>query len=232
MAHPSRDEYMSNLGHEDCAICYQPMAQPTRTPCRHYYCLECLQKWLKTNNTCPSCRTILFEKPAEPNAGAQHRDVSAGPSREESFEDYLHRLDGVRPTVPRIASIRPQMIAFESTAMSLLLAVLQSPHYIRAEGDEDLGDCDVQYRFTLDDDDHLWTFDGINYAIRSAATASALDDPMRTYEENRRREWTRSMTIFLDSVDARELDRRVEFLRRADIGRLPQARRLVVSVLY
>ncbi|PIA98755.1 hypothetical protein CB0940_03757 [Cercospora beticola] len=254
MAQASRRDYMSSLVHDDCDICYQPMTEPTRLSCRHYFCLECFRSWLDGNNTCPSCRAQLFEEPGEPNDGqtaaegapaqltivseSNHTtrvEIRAERIKPETLEEYLNRVDGIRATTRRIPRTnRPQTVTLESTAMSLILASLQSEEHARPNCNDDLGDCDVQYTFTTTEgDDVLWTFDHTSYIShsRSRATTAAEAEQHRVYAENQE-EWTRLVSRYLLSVDAHKLDKLVEFLRRADIGRLPQARRLVVSVRY
>lgn len=53
-----------------CAICLEePPRNPVMLFCNHFFCQEdILDNWLMTgqNNTCPSCRTIMFRKPPPP----------------------------------------------------------------------------------------------------------------------------------------------------------------------
>ena len=45
----------------DCAICLTEMpSQHKLTECGHHFDQECLYHWLKTNDTCPLCRTQLL----------------------------------------------------------------------------------------------------------------------------------------------------------------------------
>ena len=51
----------------DCAICMEKLDSSknfARTNCKHSFCLTCLMRALKANNTCPLCRqNIEEEKP-------------------------------------------------------------------------------------------------------------------------------------------------------------------------
>ncbi len=53
-------EYITDLNINKISIC---------NPCKHPFCVDCLCKWFKTNNTCPICRipieSILIEKNIE-----------------------------------------------------------------------------------------------------------------------------------------------------------------------
>jgi hypothetical protein len=49
----------------DCPICMNTvrMSKATKTICDHVFCKNCLNKWLRRNNNCPICRTVLVESP-------------------------------------------------------------------------------------------------------------------------------------------------------------------------
>lgn len=59
------------MNHPECAICLEKMdpenaAQKDNlmlvtTPCQHTYHKSCFEKWLSVSNTCPHCRTVLYE---------------------------------------------------------------------------------------------------------------------------------------------------------------------------
>lgn len=93
MAVPTREEYMSRLGQETCDICYEPMETPTRTTCRHYYCLECLTTWLETNNTCPSCRTTLFSDPDIDESDDSDDEEDSSDEEDSEDEDEEEGMD-------------------------------------------------------------------------------------------------------------------------------------------
>jgi hypothetical protein len=46
-----------------CPICIGDIINETVTKCNHSFCKSCIDKWLETNNTCPSCRAILIISP-------------------------------------------------------------------------------------------------------------------------------------------------------------------------
>jgi hypothetical protein len=44
----------------ECSICYGGSETPTViTECDHIYHVECLEKWMEQNNSCPLCRNIM-----------------------------------------------------------------------------------------------------------------------------------------------------------------------------
>lgn len=43
-----------------CPICIEEIINEKVTKCNHTFCEGCINKWLETNNSCPTCRTILI----------------------------------------------------------------------------------------------------------------------------------------------------------------------------
>jgi hypothetical protein len=51
----------SNLIHDDnycCGICFET-DNLIKLDCKHTYHTNCLNEWIKDNNTCPLCRNVL-----------------------------------------------------------------------------------------------------------------------------------------------------------------------------
>ena len=51
----------SSSSENECGICLEPLTLPTRTPCGHTYCQECIETWLAnpTRQSCPHDRRTL-----------------------------------------------------------------------------------------------------------------------------------------------------------------------------
>jgi len=45
-----------------CSICLNPFLQPKWTPCKHIFCSDCIELWLKKDSSCPICRQIIRKK--------------------------------------------------------------------------------------------------------------------------------------------------------------------------
>lgn len=43
----------------DCLVCYNPMLDPTTTPCGHTFCRQCLMRVMDHSSICPVCRRNL-----------------------------------------------------------------------------------------------------------------------------------------------------------------------------
>ena len=56
----------------ECPICLETTKDTKTTSCRHTFCVQCLDKWLMTNHTCPLCRTELNEPEAKNNLDSHH----------------------------------------------------------------------------------------------------------------------------------------------------------------
>lgn len=87
----------STLG--NCPICHERKNElgvlGGRRGCRHQVCRRCIIQWMRTENSCPICRTI-FNKvvfPVSPNLRIyenKHQPVSEG------YEEMLHQLEDER----------------------------------------------------------------------------------------------------------------------------------------
>lgn len=45
-----------------CDICYEDNQKMMEFRCSHQFCFECVRRWFRFNNTCPSCRCIIEPK--------------------------------------------------------------------------------------------------------------------------------------------------------------------------
>lgn len=52
----------------DCSICYETTNNKgsVRTICNHVFCKKCFQKWTRTHDSCPLCRTQVKPRPSYP----------------------------------------------------------------------------------------------------------------------------------------------------------------------
>lgn len=44
---------------QECAICQDSIAEGKIMPCGHHFHSQCITKWLKMKNSCPTCRTSV-----------------------------------------------------------------------------------------------------------------------------------------------------------------------------
>jgi len=55
----SKDNY-------DCTICCCTIVNPYFLICKHYFCENCIKKWLDINNICPICRCHVIKEAKTP----------------------------------------------------------------------------------------------------------------------------------------------------------------------
>lgn len=67
----------------ECSICYDEISSTNNcvTPCGHVFCFKCMMQSLGNNNTCPCCRSVLIEEPAEES---EYEDSDSGESDTDS----------------------------------------------------------------------------------------------------------------------------------------------------
>lgn len=59
------EDNMEEMGEYECCVCLEVPKddENARTPCNHFFCKECLLKWLKAckkkDKKCPICRTVI-----------------------------------------------------------------------------------------------------------------------------------------------------------------------------
>ena len=54
-------------GETSCSICKEPFnsESPLQLPCGHVMGRKCISRWFETSNTCPLCRTVIFQQENE-----------------------------------------------------------------------------------------------------------------------------------------------------------------------
>ena len=45
-----------------CSICLELLYKPSKIPCGHYFCIQCLKDWFLKNRICPNCRSEIPEE--------------------------------------------------------------------------------------------------------------------------------------------------------------------------
>lgn len=79
---PTKTAFLAALRPETCPICYEEFTKPIKTECNHSFCLECARTWFKNTNTCPSCRSVVYET---------NQPVQQSTSQPTS-EDYIRQM--------------------------------------------------------------------------------------------------------------------------------------------
>lgn len=82
---------LSNLDSKDCPICYEALKDAFHVPCNesHVFDRECIELWVKGkgNNTCPTCRAVLFELPQDEISSDEEDENDAGGGNADANAD-------------------------------------------------------------------------------------------------------------------------------------------------
>ncbi|KAK5122460.1 hypothetical protein LTR85_004044 [Meristemomyces frigidus] len=85
-----------------CGICIQPLTSPAKTPCGHVFDFECAEVWFDINNTCPMCRTHLYQAAqVTPTMPSYIEGMDIGLELDETavtrsvlaFDSHMHAMD-------------------------------------------------------------------------------------------------------------------------------------------
>ena len=61
---------------DTCSICREGLVRPVKLPCGHTGCDPCLRKWISQSDTCPFCRSFVFQSIHSASARAAERLVA------------------------------------------------------------------------------------------------------------------------------------------------------------
>ena len=107
---PSRPEHA-----DECAICMEELDNGknfAKTNCGHSFCLSCLVRALKNNNTCPICRTnIEEEKPQNPNIINLEECVELIKDEMDTFP-YREHLEAITMFDNPVSSLKSMLRVF------------------------------------------------------------------------------------------------------------------------
>ena len=107
---PSHSEHA-----DECAICMEELDNGknfAKTSCGHSFCLSCLVRALKNNNTCPICRAnIEEEKPQNPNIINLDECVELIKDEMDMFP-YREHLDAITMFDNPVSSLKSMLRVF------------------------------------------------------------------------------------------------------------------------
>lgn len=231
MALPTRVDFLSRLKPQTCDICYDAMKEPAHTPCSHVYCLKCLLAWLEKHNTCPTCRSILFENlpnddesdidennetDEDSNANTAETNEGPGVPPAGSIERFHYEMTAVLHEVEADldANPEPRIVTFDAQSMAQVVAAFRIDQRLRDAWMEEIKSWDVMYTFVDSNNSHVWTFDHISYDPPSDQdTSEAALDEQRALLTDRHVMWARKLSGYLNSIPANELSNRVRVVR-------------------
>jgi hypothetical protein len=124
---------------DECAICMEELDSTknfAKTNCGHSFCLTCLMRSLKNNNTCPLCRTnIEEEKPTNPNVVTLDECVDLIKDELDMFP-YRDHVDAITMFDNPISSLKNTLRVF-ALGLSKSIIYYQNEEGNQYEEDED-----------------------------------------------------------------------------------------------
>ena len=137
---------------EECAICMEELDSVknfAKTNCGHSFCLSCLVKSLKNNNTCPMCRTNIEEtKPENTNMITLEDCVDLIKEEMEIFP-YREHLDAITMFDNPVSTLKSMLRVFGLGLSKSIIAyqteemeeeIYDDEEEEDAENDDDSGD--------------------------------------------------------------------------------------------
>jgi hypothetical protein len=137
---------------DECAICMEELDSVknfAKTNCGHSFCLSCLVKSLKNNNTCPMCRTNIEEtKPENTNMITLEDCVDLIKEEMEIFP-YREHLDAITMFDNPVSTLKSMLRVFGLGLSKSIIAyqteemeeeIYDDEEEEDAENDDDSGD--------------------------------------------------------------------------------------------
>lgn len=76
-----------------CPICIEPLSDPRALPCAHVFDHACVERWIRSNNSCPICRTpvnqIDLVQPIRPPRNLAVANIEEGPDIFADMRDLV-----------------------------------------------------------------------------------------------------------------------------------------------
>lgn len=85
----------SNIEEMECCICYETIGANNNctTPCGHKFCFSCMMQALNHNNSCPCCRAVLQEQPAEESDDDEYDEYDEDSDEDSEYAGYPESLE-------------------------------------------------------------------------------------------------------------------------------------------
>jgi hypothetical protein len=95
---PTEKKELEKETYGDCAICMEKLDESknfARTNCKHAFCLTCLVRSLKDNNTCPLCRQNIEEENPKKTKSLELYDLLEVAKEEIEMFAWRDHLDAI-----------------------------------------------------------------------------------------------------------------------------------------
>ena len=95
---PTEKKDLKKESYGDCAICMEKLDASknfARTNCKHAFCLTCLMRSLKDNNSCPLCRANIEEEKPKTSKSLDFEEVIELAKEEIDMFAWRDHLDAI-----------------------------------------------------------------------------------------------------------------------------------------
>lgn len=143
----SQSHQHAHQGQEECSICMEELNTKkniAKTNCGHSFCLSCLVKALKNNNTCPMCRANIEEEKPKPTTPITLDDCVDLIKEELDMFPYRDHLDAIVMFDNPMSSLKNTLRVF---SIGLSKSILDLQNQDRNEDD------DVEYEEIEEDEE-------------------------------------------------------------------------------
>jgi hypothetical protein len=139
---------------EECSICMEELDNGkniAKTNCGHSFCLSCLVRALKNNNTCPMCRANIEEEKPKNTTAIRLDDCVELIKEEMDMFPYRDHLDAItmfdNPTSSLKSMLRVFGLGLAKSIINFQNQELEDEDiYEEEEDDEEAEDEEVQYQ--------------------------------------------------------------------------------------
>lgn len=109
----------------DCAICMEKLDAGknfARTNCQHAFCLTCLMRALKDNNTCPLCRQNIEEENPKKKNPLEFEELIELAKEEINYFQWKDHLDAIMHFDTPQASLKNMLKVFSVGLVRSIIA--------------------------------------------------------------------------------------------------------------
>jgi hypothetical protein len=138
IATEKKDQKKESYG--DCAICMEKLDSSknfARTNCKHSFCLTCLMRALKANNTCPLCRQNIEEEKPKTSKSLDFEEVIELAKDEIDMFAWRDHLDAIMHFDTPQSSLKNMLKVFSVGLVRSIINFQNEEEWEQEDADEE-----------------------------------------------------------------------------------------------